>query len=168
MDFSYGNTVLQSSSGFKPLKTNVPLDIRTVVDTYADIANIPNPFVGMNITVKVDETNDGKMTDYKVKSLKANALGMPNTAVDKVVKMTTYLEALSNVSFEQIINSVRITSATRTVQIPEYNQDVTLFTVYVNSCLIKNYTMSSNIVTFGFNLEAGDIVSYEIVKVAVG
>ena len=97
MDFSYNNTVVQITSGVKPLKTNVPVDVRIVVDSYDDIANIPSPYVGMTITVKCDETNFGKMTEYKVKSLKPNFIGIPNTAIDKIEKMVEYLEVGDNI-----------------------------------------------------------------------
>ena len=95
-DFSYENTTIQSGGGFKPSKKNAPVDSRTVVDTYADIASIPNPYIGLTVTVKTDETNEGKMTDYKVISLKANALGAANMLVDEVKRMNEYLEVSSN------------------------------------------------------------------------
>ena len=90
-DFSYENTTIQSGGGFKPSKKNAPVDSRTVVDTYADIASIPNPYIGLTVTVKSDETNEGKMTDYKVISLKANGLGVPDSVVDEVKRMNEYI-----------------------------------------------------------------------------
>ncbi|HAB66097.1 MAG TPA: hypothetical protein DCE23_01895 [Firmicutes bacterium] len=45
----------------------------------------------MNVTVKVDETNDNKMTDYKVKSLKSNELGMNNTVIDEIERLDVYI-----------------------------------------------------------------------------
>ena len=95
-DFNYENTTIQSGGGFKPSKKNAPVDIRTVVDTYTDIASIPNPYIGLTVTVKSDETNDGKMTDYKVISLKANGLGVPNMLVNEVKRMNEYLEVSSS------------------------------------------------------------------------
>ena len=91
-DFNYENATITSSGGFKPAKKNMPIDIRTIVDTHADIASIPNPYVGLTVTVKADETNNGKMTDYKVLSLKANALGAADTVINEVKKMNEYLE----------------------------------------------------------------------------
>ena len=73
------------------LNTNQPLDIRTLVNSYSDISLIPNPYIGMTITVKVDETNDNKMTDYKVKSLKSNELGMNNTVIDEIERLDVYV-----------------------------------------------------------------------------
>ena len=73
------------------LNTNQPLDIRTLVNSYSDIASIPNPYIGMTITVKIDETNDNKMTDYKVKSLKSNELGMNNTVIDEIERLDVYV-----------------------------------------------------------------------------
>ena len=73
------------------LNTNQPLDIRTLVNSYSDIQYIPNPYIGMTITVKVDETNDNKMTDYKVKSLKSNELGMNNTVINEIERLDVYV-----------------------------------------------------------------------------
>ena len=95
-DFNYENTTIQSGGGFKPSKKNAPVDVRTVVDTYADIASIPNPYIGLTVTVKTDETNENKMTDYKVISLKANGLGVPNMLVDEVKRMNEYIGVSNN------------------------------------------------------------------------
>ena len=90
-DFSYGNKSIDSSGPIKPSGKNQPLDPRTEVKIYADIETIPNPYVGMIITVLEDETNQNKMTDYKVLSLKANALGIANSVVDRVQRYVEYL-----------------------------------------------------------------------------
>ena len=90
-DFSYGDKTINSLGPIKPSGTNQPLDPRTEVKIYADIETIPNPYVGMIITVLEDETNQNKMTDYKVLSLKANALGIANSVVDRVQRYVEYL-----------------------------------------------------------------------------
>ena len=90
-DFSYGDKTINSLGPIKPSGTNQPLDPRTEVKLYADIETIPNPYVGMIITVLEDETNQNKMTDYKVLSLKANALGIANSVVDRVQRYVEYL-----------------------------------------------------------------------------
>ena len=90
-DFSYGGKQIVSGGPFKPSGKDMPSDARTRVESYADIASIPNPYVGLKITVKVDETNSNEMTDYIVKSLKANSAGIPNMAIDEVVKYVDYL-----------------------------------------------------------------------------
>ena len=90
-DFSYNNKTIVSSGPFKPSGKDMPVDARTRVESYADIASIPNPHIGLKITVKVDETNNNKMTDYIVKSLKANSMGAPNSAIDEVVRYVDYL-----------------------------------------------------------------------------
>ena len=90
-DFTYGNKLIAASGPIKPTTKDSPLDGRTRVETYAEIESIPGPYVGMVITVIADETNSGEMTDYKVTSLKANALGQPNSLIDTVVKYTDYL-----------------------------------------------------------------------------
>ena len=90
-DFTYGNKTIDSNGGFKPSGKNTPIDVRTRVNTFADIASIPVPYIGMIITVLEDETNSNKMTDYKVLSLKANASGLANSVVDQVQRYTDYL-----------------------------------------------------------------------------
>ena len=95
-DFSYGGKQIVSSGPFKPSGKDMPSDARTRVESYADIANIPNPHVGLKITVKVDETNNNKMTDYIVKSLKANSIGLANSLIDEVVRYVDYLGVSSS------------------------------------------------------------------------
>ena len=92
-DFSYGGKQIVSGGPFKPSGKDMPSDARTRVESYADIANIPNPHVGLKITVKVDETNNNEMTDYIVKSLKANASGIADMAINEVVRYVDYLGA---------------------------------------------------------------------------
>ena len=90
-DFNYNNKTIDSSGPIKPSGTDQPGDPRTRVDFYSDIESIPNPYIGMIVTVKMDETNQNKMTDYKVLSLKANALGIANSVIDRVQKYSEYL-----------------------------------------------------------------------------
>ena len=104
-DFTYGNKTITTSGPTKPATKNSPGDVRTRVQTYADIANIPLPYVGMIITVLQDETNGGKMTDYKVKSLKANSLGSANSVINEVQRYTDYLGA-GSVSQDDINTAV--------------------------------------------------------------
>ena len=92
-DFNYNNKTIDSGGPIKPSGTDQPGDPRTRVDFYSDIKLIPNPYVGMIITVKMDETNQNKMTDYKVLSLKANTLGIANSVVDRVQRYVDYLGA---------------------------------------------------------------------------
>ena len=101
-DFTYGNSTINSSGGFIPTKKNAPTNPREVVDTYADIANIPNPYVGLTVTVKADETNNNKMTDYKVISLKSNNLGIADMLIDQVQRMDKYLGVLKEIPAEYV------------------------------------------------------------------
>lgn len=101
-DFTYGNSTINSSGGFIPTKKNAPTNPREIVDTYADIANIPNPYVGLTVTVKADETNNNKMTDYKVISLKSNNLGIADMLIDQVQRMDKYLGVLKEVPAEYV------------------------------------------------------------------
>ena len=98
-DFTYGGNQIVSNGPFKPSGKDMPVDARTRVESFADIVSIPNPHVGLKITVKVDETNDNKMTDYIVKSLKANSIGVANSLIDEVVRYVDYL-GVSGVSGE--------------------------------------------------------------------
>ncbi|WP_455937904.1 CotH kinase family protein [Gemella morbillorum] len=100
-DFSYGGKQIVSGGPFKPAGKDMPSDARTRVESYADIASIPNPHVGLKTTVKVDETNNNKMTDYIVKSLKANDAGVANMLIDEVVRYVDYLGASSGGSVSQ-------------------------------------------------------------------
>ena len=95
-DFSYGEKQIVSGGPFKPSGKDMPVDARTRVESYADIASIPNPHVGLKITVKVDETNNNKMTDYIVKSLKANSMGVADSAINEVVRYVDYLGVSSS------------------------------------------------------------------------
>ena len=90
-DFSYNEKTIDSSGPIKPSGINQPLDPRTEVKLYADIKLIPNPYIGMIITVLEDETNSNKMTDYKVLSLKSDDLGVANSVVDRVQRYVEYL-----------------------------------------------------------------------------
>ena len=90
-DFGYSDKTINSTGPIKPSGINQPLDPRTEVKLYADIKTIPNPYVGMVITVLQDETDSNKMTDYKVISLKANSLGVANSVIDQVQKYSEYL-----------------------------------------------------------------------------
>lgn len=96
MDFNYGGKTITTSGGIKPSTKNTPGDVRTRVKTFAKIQTIPNPYVGMVITVEVDETNNGEMTDYKVKSLKADSFGVSDSVIDEVVKYVDYLGVSSS------------------------------------------------------------------------
>ena len=100
-DFTYGGKQIVSGGPFKPGGKDMPSDARTRVESYADIASIPNPHVGLKITVKVDETNNNKMTDYIVKSLKANSMGVADSAINEVVRYVDYLGASSGGSVSQ-------------------------------------------------------------------
>ena len=100
-DFNYDNKTINSSGPIKPSGTDQPGDPRTRVESYSDIELIPNPYVGMIITVKIDETNQNKMTDYKVLSLKANTLGIANSVIDQVQRYSDYLGASSGGSVSQ-------------------------------------------------------------------
>ena len=95
-DFGYNGKTINAGGPIKPSGKDMPGDPRTRVNTFADIKSIPNPYVGMLLTVKEDETNSNKMTDYKVLSLKANASGIANSVVDQVQRYVDYLGVSSS------------------------------------------------------------------------
>ena len=84
-DFNTNNT--QISGSLRPKIANTPLDIRSVVETEADILSVPMPYIGMVIYAK----DTGKR--FEVLSLKDKRVGM------KVVKDGTvdkYREIIGN------------------------------------------------------------------------
>ena len=73
--------------GLAPESSDTPLDIRTRVETEADIMNIPKPYIGMVVYVK----DTGKR--FEVLTLKDKRQGL------KVIKngaVATYREIISN------------------------------------------------------------------------
>ena len=90
-DFNYGNKTINASGPIKPSGKDMPQDPRTRINTYSEKETIPNPFVGMIVTVLTDENNNNKMRDYKVKSLKANSAGIPNMVIDEMIPYVDYL-----------------------------------------------------------------------------
>lgn len=90
-DFTYNSKTIAPTGGFRPKTKDTPLDVRTRVEIKEDIKSIPNPFVGMHIIVKADETNNNEMTEYIVKSLKPNALGIPNALVNELMLYKDFL-----------------------------------------------------------------------------
>ena len=91
MDFNYNGNTIQTSGGVVPTKKDTPMDVRTRVKTHADIASIPNPYITMRFIVEADETNNGEMTEYIVKSLKADSYGVANSVIDEVQKYKEFL-----------------------------------------------------------------------------
>ena len=67
-----------ASNGFKVSIKNTPLDIRTRIDSVAEIENIPSPFIGMIFYV-MDEKQF-----YVVKTLKSKTLGSMEV-IDSVI-----------------------------------------------------------------------------------
>ena len=82
-DFNYSDSVIMASGPFRTNLTNVPLDSRTRINTIADMAFIPNPYIGMLVYV-IDEDKY-----YKVKTLKASNLGVADSLVGTYEELTT-------------------------------------------------------------------------------
>ena len=51
-DFGYNGKTIDSNGGFKPSGKNTPIDVRTRVNTFADIASIPSMKVLLNYTIQ--------------------------------------------------------------------------------------------------------------------
>ena len=84
-DFNTNNIQIEGS--LRPIIANTPLDIRSVVETEADILSIPVPYIGMVVYVK----DTGKR--FEVLTLKDKKVGM------KIVKdgaIDTYREIMCN------------------------------------------------------------------------
>ena len=73
---------ITTSSGFRPSTKDTPLDVRTRVRNYSEIQHIQNAYLGMEITVLEDETNNGKKTKYEVVNLLPSETGIPNALID--------------------------------------------------------------------------------------
>jgi hypothetical protein len=68
-----------TGGGIMPSTIDTPGDVRTRVQTFADISSIDNPFVGMEVWV-IDEAKE-----YRIKKLVPKTIGgveIPNGAID--------------------------------------------------------------------------------------
>ena len=167
-DFNYNNKTIDSGGPIKPSGTDQPGDPRTRVDFYSDIKLIPNPYIGMIITVKTDETNQNKMTDYKVLSLKANTLGIANSVIDRVQKYSEYLGVntgesvdLSGYATKDELNSKANTSDIPTNTSELYNDSG--FLTSIPSEYVTETEMNEAIA----NISSGGSVSQEDINTAV-
>ena len=98
-DFSYNNSTISTTGGFRPNAKNIPLDSRTIVNSKVDISSIPVPFIGMEITVLQDETKGNKMTVYKVTALnERNAIDI-NTGIEEVTVPKNISDLNNDVNF---------------------------------------------------------------------
>ena len=79
MATDFTTNVVKVTGAFAPNATDIPLDIRTRVETEADIMDIPKPYIGMVVYVK----DTGKR--FEVLTLKSKKQGLtivPNAAVN--------------------------------------------------------------------------------------
>ena len=167
-DFNYNNKTIDSGGPIKPSGTDQPGDPRIRVESYSDIELIPNPYVGMIITVKMDETNQNKMTDYKVLSLKADTLGIANSVIDRVQKYSEYLGVstggsvdLSGYATKDELNSKANTSDIPTNTSELYNDSG--FLTSIPSEYVTETEMNEAIA----NISSGGSVSQEDINTAV-
>ena len=70
MATDFNTNATSSTGGFKPASVDTPLDIRTRVETEADILTIPKPYIGMIVYVR----DTGKR--YEILSLKDGKVGI--------------------------------------------------------------------------------------------
>ena len=167
-DFNYNNKTIDSSGPIKPSGKDQPGDPRIRVESYSDIESIPNPYVGMIITVKMDETNQNKMTDYKVLSLKANTLGVANSVIDRVQRYVDYLGVstggsvdLSGYATKDELNSKANTSDIPTNTSELYNDSG--FLTSIPSEYVTETEMNEAIA----NVSSGGSISQEDINTAV-
>lgn len=97
MSTDFSKNASTSKGGFKPSSTDTPLDVRTRVETEADIMNIPKPYIGMVVYVK----DSGKR--FEIISLKDIKAGM-STIKDGAVN--EYREIVSTNEIEDKINEI--------------------------------------------------------------
>ena len=100
MPTDFNKNAATSKGGFKPTASDTPLDVRTRVETEADIMSIPRPYIGMVVYVK----DTGKR--FEVISLKDVKSGM-TTIKDGAVK--EYREITSANEIEEKINEILMT-----------------------------------------------------------
>ena len=105
MATDFNNNALPSQGGFKPNPVDTPIDIRTRVETEADIVNIPKPYIGMVIFVK----DTGKR--FEVVSLKDAGTGMSiveNGAVNEYKEIAMHEHsnkaALDAIDYDNVLN----------------------------------------------------------------
>lgn len=97
MPTDFNKNASASKGGFKPSAPDTPLDVRTRVETEADIMTIPRPYIGMVVYVK----DTGKR--YEIISLKDTKVGM-TTIKDGAVN--EYRELASSNEIEEKINEI--------------------------------------------------------------
>ena len=167
-DFNYNNKTIDSGGPIKPSGTDQPGDPRTRVDFHSDIKLIPNPYVGMIITVKTDETNQNKMTDYKVLSLKANTLGIANSVIDKVQKYSDYLGISSSgtVDLSGYATKDELNSKANTSDIPTNTSELYNDSGFLTS-IPSEYVTETEMNEAIANVSSGGSVSQEEINTAV-
>lgn len=90
-----------TGGGIMPSTTDTPGDVRTRVQTFADIANIDNPFVGMEVWV-IDEEKE-----YRIKKLVPKVIGgieIPNGAID-IEDTTAVVDAKQEIIEEAVVKA---------------------------------------------------------------
>ena len=92
MATNFNNKAVITRGGLRPSTVNTPLDIRTRLESIADVESIPLPYVGMMFYV-IDENKF-----YFVKSLKPKVVGGKEIA-DMLVN--EFEEFVSSVTGEQ-------------------------------------------------------------------
>lgn len=167
-DFNYNNKTIDSGGPIKPSGTDQPGDPRTRVDFYSDIKLIPNPYVGMIITVKTDETNQNKMTDYKVLSLKANTLGIANSVIDRVQRYSDYLGASSggSVDLSGYATKDELNTKANTSDIPTNTSELYNDSGFLTS-IPSEYVTETEMNEAIANISSGGSVSQEEINTAV-
>ena len=128
MATDFNNSII-TAGGIKPSTINTPGDIRTRVETEADILDIPLPYVGMIVYVRdVDKY-------YKINSLKAKQVGF-NEIASAVVDTYEELSLKNKGKF-----GPKFGASPYFGQANDLNGNVTVYSEDVRKQLILNYSL---------------------------
>ena len=172
-DFSYNNTNTTTTGGFRPNAKNTPLDTRTVVNTKADIASIPMPFIGMEVTVLQDESKeDNKMTVYKVKSLNEDNTINISTGIEEVTVPKNISDLNNDVNFatESFVTTkiaeaslsggnVDLAGYAKVTDLPTKTSDLTNDSGFITS-IPEEYITETELETKGYLTEHQSLTDY--------
>ena len=147
MATDFNNNSVITAGGIQPSSINTPGDIRTRVETEADILDIPLPYIGMIVYVEdVDKY-------YKINSLKAKQVGfneVENAVVDTYEELNIKSKGSDisssggNISSNIIVKGKfgpKFGASPYFGQADDLNGNVTVYSEDVRKQLISNYSL---------------------------